>query len=91
MHKEFGWLRDLLTQQPPPPAAPRPSAPLNTQLQFMLTGWKQTRCLLPYRHPPDKCPGYHVLSGGNSAVLVFDARRPPVKGGQQVYAAEWCK
>jgi hypothetical protein len=47
LEKQFGFIRDLLPQ--PGPAAPPPSAPLAQQLEFMLTGWKHTRCLLPYR------------------------------------------
>jgi len=93
LHKQYAWLTELLPQPGPTTTAPPPaSAPLSRQLEFMLQGWKQSRCLLPYRHPPDKCSGYHVLPGGtNSAVLVFDARRPAVKEGKVMYAPEWCR
>jgi hypothetical protein len=47
MQKQFGWVKELLPQPGPP--TPPPTAPLATQLGFMLAGWKQTRCLLPYR------------------------------------------
>ena len=45
------------------------------------------------RHPPDKCPCYHIMPAGvNSASMVFDARRPPLApDGSLLYEAEWCR
>jgi hypothetical protein len=56
---QFGWLSEL-TAAPAmtPPAA---SAPLQQQLEFMLLGWKQARCMSPLRHAFERCPGYHVV------------------------------
>jgi hypothetical protein len=59
LEKQFGWLAE---QQAVPAMAPPPAAaPLQQQLEFMLLGWKQSRCMSPLRHSFDRCPGYHIL------------------------------
>jgi hypothetical protein len=59
---QFSWLSEL--QAAPAMAAPAASAPLQQQLEFMLLGWKQARCMSPLRHAFERCPGYHVVQVG---------------------------
>jgi hypothetical protein len=56
---QFAWLSEL--QAAPAMAAPAASAPLQQQLEFMLLGWKQARCMSPLRHAFERCPGYHIV------------------------------
>lgn len=59
LQTQFGWLAQ---QQAAPAVAPPPAAaPLQQQLEFMLTGWKLSRCMSPLRHAFERCPGYHIL------------------------------
>jgi hypothetical protein len=57
---QFAWLAQQQQQQPGM-SGPPASAPLQQQLEFMLLGWKQSRCMSPLRHAFERCPGYHVL------------------------------
>lgn len=90
LNKQFGWLADLQKSAAMP--QPSPTAPLASQIEFMLLGWKQVRCLSPLRHGFERCPGYHVVQHrANSASPIFDARRPPIKEGRVLYHAETCQ
>jgi hypothetical protein len=66
LSKQFGWVKDLLSQPGPP--APQTTAPLDRQLEFMITGWKQTRCMLPYRCVVCVCGGGEVCVCGCACV-----------------------
>jgi hypothetical protein len=47
---------------------PPESASLEAKLEFMLTTWKQRRCLLPHKHDVRACAGFHVINASSGAV-----------------------
>jgi hypothetical protein len=59
LEQQYGWTAsapDATAARPPAPGAAAAAA-----RGFAVLHFKVARCLLPYRHSLEACPGFHVL------------------------------